>query len=503
MRKYLIGVELMLLAASSGCRVGPSYRPPKVSVPAKWSEAPPTVIPAEQVSLARWWTKFNDSILDSLIDRAVRMNLDLRVAEARIREARAARGVNAADLWPQADVSPSCLRSHRSESVPPFRTVSSGGGDGLPSNLFGKREQDLYQAGFDTSWEPDVFGGVRRDVEAASAEIAMTEENRRDVLVTLLAEVARNYAELRGFQRQIAITNDNLAAQRETLELTRVRFQAGLASGLDVARAEAQVATTRSQVPVLERQVKQAIHRLGVLLGQEPGALLSELSKVAPVPPAPPEVPVGLPSDLLRRRPDVRRVERELAAATARIGVAKADLFPRFSLTGSFGRRSDKFSDLSQGASLFWGIGPSIRWPIFTAGRIRSNIRVQNARQEQALALYEMTSLEDVENALVAYWREQARRASLAEAVEANRRAVDLANALYLSGLEDFLSVLDAQRSLYTSQDQLAQSERAVVVNLIALYKALGGGREQSAGIGHVHGNLKQKRRSKNVKTKP
>jgi NodT family efflux transporter outer membrane factor (OMF) lipoprotein len=445
-------------------------------VPAKWSEASDDQGVGRSVELSRWWTTFQDPVLDSLVDRAVRSNLDLRVAEVRIQEARAARGVRAADEWPQVDVSSSYSRSRRSDAVPPFNS------SGLPDNLFGNRTQDLYQAGFDARWELDVFGGVRRDIEAATAEIAAVEENRRDVLITLLAEVARNYVELRGFQRQLAITNENLAVQRETLELTRVRFQAGLASDLDVARAEAQVATTQSQIPTLERSAKQAIHRLGVLLGQEPGALLSELSPEAPIPPTPPEVPVGLPSDLLRRRPDVRRAERELAAATARIGVAKADLFPRFSLTGSFGRRSDQFSDLSQGASLFWGIGPSVRWPIFTAGRILANIRVQNARQEQALALYEkavLTSLEDVENALVAYSREQARRASLAEAVAANRRAVELANTLYFSGLEDFLAVLDAQRSLYASQDQLVQSERALVVNLIALYKALGGGWEQ------------------------
>ena len=331
----------------------------------------------------------------------------------------------------------------------------------------------------------DIFGGVRRDVEAANADIGAAEENLRDVFVTLLAEVARNYIDLQGIRLRIGILKSNLAARQEILALTRIRFDAGLATGLDVARAETLVAATRARLPVLDTEERRIVHRLGVLVGEPPGILLPELSRETPIPLHPPHVPVGLPSEMLRRRPDIRRAEKELEAATARIGVATADLFPRFSLTGSFGRRSDALEDLSSGRSQLWGFGPSVRWPLFAGGRIRANIQVRNARQEQALVLYEkavLNSLEDVENALVSYSREQERHRSLMEAVAADRWAVDLANSRYSGGLEDFLSVLDAQRSLFDSEDQLAQSEQALAEDAVRLYKALGGGWEEPFG---------------------
>jgi NodT family efflux transporter outer membrane factor (OMF) lipoprotein len=344
-----------------------------------------------------------------------------------------------------------------------------------------ERDSDLFQIGFDARWELDLFGGVRRAVEAAEADIDTALAEHQAVLVTLLGEVARNYLELRGAQAQLAITRDNLAAQQDTLDLSRIRFQAGLSSDLDVARAEAQVATTAAQIPTLERQTRQAIHRLGVLLGQGPGTLMAALSSTAPVPPPPPEVAVGLPAALLQRRSDIRRAERALAAATARIGVATADLYPRLALTGMLGLQSMQLSDLSQTASQFWAFGPSIRWPLFDAGRIRANIRVHDARQEQALIRYEqtvLTALEEVENALVAYRQEQVRQRSLAAAMAAHRRAVTLANELYTKGLSDFLTVLEAQRSLLAAESQLVQSNAALASHVVALYKALGGGWE-------------------------
>lgn len=280
-------------------------------------------------------------------------------------------------------------------------------------------------------------------------------------------------------QRRMAIAQDNIRSQQETLELTQARFDAGLTSQLDVVQAASRLATTQAQVPTLEASLKQGVHRLGVLLGLAPGALLSELSQAAPIPPVPPEVPVGLPADLLRRRPDVRRAERQVAAATARIGVAVADLFPKLSLTGTLGFQSNRLADLPLGSSRFWSIGPALSWPIFDAGRIRANIQVQNVREGQRLTQYEqvvLTSLEDVENALVAYSREQTRRSRLAEAVEANQRAVELANELYIRGLGDFLHVLESQRSLFASQSDLVQSEATVSSSVVALYKALGGG---------------------------
>jgi NodT family efflux transporter outer membrane factor (OMF) lipoprotein len=467
----------------AGCLVGPHYKQPEENVPEHFSEQPAT----QSIDVARWWTTFNDPTLNNLIDRAVASNLDLRLATARVREARAQRGVVGADLWPDVNVGASYTRSRTSENAFDFKRgngASAGSPDFANFALPGE-EHDLYQAGFDANWEIDVFGHVRRSIEAANADIAATEEGRRDTLVTLLAEVARNYVELRGFQRRLEIARENLKVQQDTLDLTNARFQGQLISELDVSRAEAQVATTAAQIPSLEAQRNAAAHRLGVLLGEQPGALLNEL--LAPtdiaIPSGPADVPAGLPSDLLRRRPDVRRAERELAAATARIGVATAELFPRFSLTGSLGLQSEDFRDLADSGSRYFSVGPSVSWPIFDAGRIRSNIQVQNARQERALVLYEqsvLSALEDVENALVNYSKEHQRRISLTRAVEANRKAVDMSKMLYDRGLTDFLDVLDAQRALFVSEDALVQSDRTISTDLVALYKALGGGWEKS-----------------------
>jgi NodT family efflux transporter outer membrane factor (OMF) lipoprotein len=340
---------------------------------------------------------------------------------------------------------------------------------------------DLYQTGFDASWEIDVFGGTRRSVEARKAEINATEFGQRDVLVSLLAEVARNYVEMRANQSLLEIANENIKAQQEALSIATDRFKNGLTSDLDVQQAATLLATTQADVPTLEILIQVSIHRLGVLLGQPPGALLAELSKQSPIPAAAPKVPVGLPSDLLLRRPDVQVSERELAAATARIGVATADLFPKFSLTGLAGFQSVSANDWISPGSRFWSAGPTVTWRIFDAGRIRANIHVQNARQEQALASYEqvvLTSFEEVENALVAYAKEQVRRRSLGEAVKSSQDSLHLANQLYAKGLTNFINVIDAERSLYGAQDALAQSDKAVTQDLIALYKALGGGWE-------------------------
>jgi multidrug efflux system outer membrane protein len=300
-------------------------------------------------------------------------------------------------------------------------------------------------------------------------------------LVTLLGDVARNYIEVRGFQRRLAVARSNLRAQQETLELTRVRFEAGLSSDFEVAQAEGQVNTTAAQIPALESALKGSVHRLDVLLGQQPGALWAELSNEAPVPALPPQAHVGMPAELLRRRPDIRRAERVLASTTAQVGAATADLYPRFSLSGAFGFQSISASDLISAPSRFWSIGPRIFWPVFDAGRIRANIAVRNAQQEQALTLYEktvLTAFEDVENSLVNYAKEQTRYRALMDAVAANRRAVQMANELYTRGLVDFLNVLETQRSLYASETELAQSETVMASNLVALYKALGGGWE-------------------------
>ena len=466
---------LAMVLGAAGCSVGPNYKTPDVPVPAAWNEAQQKGVNARSADLVHWWTAFNDPVLNSLVERAARSNLDLRLAEARIREARASRAIIAAGEWPAADVSSSYSRNRSSANAIGARSQGAVGAPRSGAEL----EQNLFRTGFDASWEIDVFGGIRRSVEAADATVDSFVEDRRNTLVTLLGDLARNYIDVRGFQQRILVAQANLKAQQETLDLTRVRFQAGLASDLEVAQAEGQLNTTAAQIPTLESLLKQASHRLDVLLGATPGELGDELSKELPIPALPPEVLVGLPSELLRRRPDIRRAERQLAAATAQIGAATADLFPKFFLIGAGGLQSISASDWFSGPSRFWTIGPTVRWPIFDAGRIRATIAVRNAQQEQALTIYERTILsafEDVENSLVNYSREQARHRALRDAAAANRRALEMANELYVRGLADFLNVLENQRSLFASESDLAQSEATMATNLVALYKALGGG---------------------------
>ncbi|MDB6067901.1 MAG: NodT protein [Pedosphaera sp.] len=483
--KTSIYILALLAVVAGGCAVGPNYQRPQVSTPAHWSEPLAGGETNRTSSVTAWWKNFNDPELDSLVDRAVKANLDLKVAEARVREARAQYRVTAADFGPSVGSSASYARERQSMHQPLISSFPLP-----PGTPF---ENDVYQAGFDASWEIDVFGGTRRSVEAAKAQVAATEFGRRDTLVTLLGEVARNYVDTRGYQRRLTIAQENIKAQAEALAITQNRFTNGLTSDLDVQQAATLLETTRAEVPTLESSLQASIHRLGVLLGQPPGALLTELSQQAPIPAAPPEVPVGLPSELLLRRPDVQQAERQLAAATANIGVAKADLFPKFFLTGSAGFQSVSASDWFTAGSKFWSAGPTVQWKIFDSGRIRANIRVQNARQEQALANYEktvLTSFEDVENSLSSYAKEQVRHQSLEAAVKSSQDSLHLANQLYSNGLANFINVLDAERSMYQAQDQLAQSERTVSANLISLYKALGGGWETEVQQASLSSNL-------------
>ncbi len=451
-----------------GCAVGPDFKSPKMPVPDQWVGAPKS--PGIEVSasadqtqdLVQWWKNFDDPALDSLIERAIASNLDLALAKSRIRQARAARGIVASGLWPQLDGSASYQRRH-----------AAGVGGAGP-------ERNLFQIGLDAAWEIDVFGGIRRNVEASNADIQAAHEDRRDVLVSLVAEMGTSYALLRGTQQEIAIARRNLAAQRRTADITRKRYEAGFVSKLDVTNADAQAATTESLIPPLESTAAGTLYSMSLLLGQEPGSLTEELSTESPIPSTPPTVPVGIPSDLLRRRPDIRRAEAQIHAATARIGVATADLFPKFSLTGSLGFSStDLAMALNWTQSRTWSFGPSVTWPIFQAGKILSNIEVQNALEEQALLTYQkvvLSALNEVETALVAYAKEREHYTALDEAVRNNRQAVDLSMQLYVAGRTDFLNVLNAQRSLFVSEEALAQSSRTLTTNLIAIYKALGGG---------------------------
>ena len=533
-----------------GCAVGPNYHRPDTPSPATWSTLPagpattqPGAPTTQPVDITTWWKSLNDPTLDDLIDEAIAANLDLAVATARVREARAQRDVVAGVFWPQVSVDggytyrgssvntgPSVKNPKRRfgglpliaiqpgapgapptiavipSSLGPFHAggrhapsvsvqppgYSSASGLGQPSATISppagaaarvSRELNLFQLGFDATWELDIFGGIRRSVESADDTLAGAVESRRDVLVTLLSEVALDYVQLRGSQRRLAIANENIAAQQDTVELTRTRYQAGFTNELDVSQAQAQLATTQSQVPLLETAIQQAIYQLSVLLGQTPDALVDLLEESAPIPAVPPAVPLGLPSDLLRRRPDIRVAAYALASATAQIGVATADLFPKFSLTGSFGSQTSDMRHFLDSRSLFFSVGPAVSWPIFQGGSIVANIEVQNARQAEALATYQkavLTAFQDVDSSLVAYLNEMVRHGSLTEAVAANQQAADLSNELYSRGLTAFLNVLVSQQALYNSQDQLVQSETTVVTNLISLYKALGGGWEVS-----------------------
>jgi NodT family efflux transporter outer membrane factor (OMF) lipoprotein len=469
------GLTPALLIMMAGCTVGPDYKAPEMAAPAAFSSlkevqgAAPNSKPVggqslTKEALATWWKGFEDPLLNSLIERSLAANLDLKIATARVREARAIRGISASAQYPTLAASGEAIRSRRSENV---------------QNFPGSHITNLFDAGLDATYEIDVFGGVRRSVEAADADVAASIENQRDVLISVLAETAQAYTDLRGFQERIKLSKQIVAASQETVELTSSRFRAGLSADLEVAQAQAQLATRQSAEPLLRAGELISAHRLAILLGQEPGALLSELETFASVPKPPNEIPVGLPSDLLERRPDVRRAERILGAATARIGVATADLYPRFSLTGSFGFQSSKTDNFFSLSSRAWSIGPAVQWNLFTGGRVRSEIAAAGARQEQALYAYDQTLLNafgDVEDALTNYVQEQARRRSLQAAVDANLRAVSLSTDRYRSGVGDFLNVLDAQRELYDRQEELVRSEAVVTRTLVALYKALGGG---------------------------
>jgi len=468
-------LSLAVLASASmvGCMVGPTYKAPVANPPQHWSEPLAGGETDRAAALATWWRGFHDPELDSLVERAMASNLDLRAAEARVRQARAARGLADAQRWPGADLSGSAARAKQSRNQPLI-------GAALPPGT--QLTSDVYQGGFDASWELDLFGGVRRGAEAADADLAAAGFSRADAQVTLVAEVARNYTLARSFQQRLAIARQNLTAQRDIVTLARDRQRQGLTSSLEPEQAATVLAQTEAQVPALESGLQQAIHHLGVLLGQHPGALQAELEAQAPIPAAPPEVPAGLPSDLLRRRPDIRVAERELAAATARIGLATAELYPKFSLTGNYGYLSTDTGNLVTPRSSAWSVGPSFQWRLFDAGRIRAGIRAQNARQEQALALYEktvLTSFEDVENALVSLAKEQSRNQPLRTAVASSRNSLEISRDQYRNGLTSFINVLDAERSLYQTEDTLVQSDQAVAQDVIALFKALGGGWEE------------------------
>ncbi|MEJ2688500.1 MAG: efflux transporter outer membrane subunit [Deltaproteobacteria bacterium] len=455
----LPATALLCLTVAACAPVGPDFHPPDYHAKQNWHTELGAGLSAETASpleLSQWWANFNDPVLSDLIDRAVAGNLDLQQAYARLREARARLGVSRAGEFPALNSSGSATRSH--------------------SN---RQSQSLYNIGFDAGWELDIFGGVRRSVEAARDDLAASREDLRDVLVSLLGEVATNYIEARTSQARLIAANANIKAQEDTYQLTSWRYKAGLSDELAVQQAQYNLSSTRAQLPALRTALEASLNRLAVLIGEEPGQVHDLLKKVAPIPAPPVTIAVGVPAEALRQRPDVRRAEQELAAATARIGVATADLYPKFQLSGSIGLESIDSADILGPASRVYRLGPSFSWPIFDAGQIRSNIEVQSALEEQKLGQYRgtlLSALEEVENSLTSYSEEQRRHQSLTDAARAARTAANLAMNKYQAGLVDFSTVLDAQRSRLSFDDQLAQSQGTVSTDLVRLYKALGGG---------------------------
>ncbi len=460
--------SLILLAGLglAGCvSVGPDYTPPKPDVPSAWRQidtaTKPVMLAAASGDISQWWRGLNDPLLTGLIDEALLANNDLRSAQARLRQARAQRTVAVAGRYPAVTASGSASRSRASEEA----------GSGTTRNYF--------SAGFDASWEADVFGGVRRGVEAAEADLESSEASLAYTRVTLASEVALGYVEMRTLQSRLGIARDNLASQSETLQITEWRAQAGLTSSQDVEQARSNREQTRAQIPALETSLAQAEHTLDLLLGKAPGTLHARLAEAAGLPAVPAEIAVGIPAETLRQRPDVRAAERTLAAETARLGVAEAARYPSFKLSGSIGLDALKLGALGNSGAAASSLLAGITAPIFDAGRLRVQVDIQDAVREQAWIAYEqtvLTALQDVENALVALARSQERVEALGNAAESARVAAEFARQRYSAGLIDFQSVLDTERTLLSNEDSLASAREFAVQALIRLYKALGGG---------------------------
>jgi NodT family efflux transporter outer membrane factor (OMF) lipoprotein len=467
-KPLLLFVPLILLI---GCTVGPDYETPALEqeVPDAWKSAAAEEVEGEGSPLDTWWTTLNDPVLVELIHEAGRSNLSLQTAAARVQEARARLGIATGQYYPDVIVDASYARNELSEKSSLF--VPPGGFDPF----------SIYNIGVGFGWEIDVFGRLRRGAESARAGLEASIEDYRDVMVILMADVAANYVDVRTLQERIKYGRANVEAQAGSLQLTGDRFDAGLSPLTDVTQAEYNLANSQAAIPRLEARLAATVNRLAVLLGKPPGAVDDLLATDPGVPEPDETVTLGIPADLLRRRPDIRTAERQLASQTALIGVAKADLYPTFSLTGILALESLASGDLFSSGSTTWSLVPGVRWNIFSGGRIRSQVRVQEARTQQLLFTYEQSvlfALDEVESTMVAYEREKVRRQRLEEAVDASDRTVELVRTQYMSGLTDFLNLLDAQRTLATQQDSFAESEGQVVQNLIALNRALGGGWE-------------------------
>jgi len=481
---------IIFLFFLSGCvTVGPDYMKPDIPVPDQWHRPPSGGLTTDKASsdvLAQWWKKLDDQTLTMLITKSIANNLDLKEAKERVHESRARRGVTRSNLFPKLDSSGSVTRRKSNENT----------GNG--------KETDFYSLGFDASWEIDFFGGTRRSIEASEATVQSSQEGLRDVHISIIAEVARNYIDVRTLQSRLDSFNKNVTIQEETLELTAVRATVGLEDDLARQQAIYNLENTRSQIPTIRTSLEEAKNRIAVLLGENPGNVHSLLEEHLPIPHIPSELAIGIPADSIRQRPDVRQAEYELIAQTARVGTAIADLYPKLSLNGSIGLDAMDSGSLFKSSSSSHSYGLRLSWPIFQADAIRQNIKAQDALKEQSLLRYQSTllaALEGVENVLVAYAEEQNRYQSLEKAVQAARIAVDLAHNKYQSGLIDFNSLLDTQRSLNSFEDQLSQSKGTIAVNFTRLFKALGGG-WTSLAENNTEDSLKDDRGDNDARTK-
>ena len=465
MRTHLRWFPLLLLVAA--CKVGPDYEVPELPQPDAWSEELRNGVLMGTDDLSRWWDKFNDPVLTDLIRRADEGNLDLKIAIARIKESRALLGIARSDWAPQVAATGSIEAgqvSNNNPNVPPGAQLDA---------------QDLYSLGGEATWEIDVWGRIARSVESSGANLSAQYEDYRDVRVSLFSSVATNYMRMRAAQARIAFAQNNVKQQQDSLGLAQSRFKAGVSPELDVAQAQSNLGSTEALIPLLEQQRVATVLRIAVLLGVHPQKVREVLKEVKPIPEAPAEVTVGAPANILRQRPDIRAAERALASQTARIGVATAELYPQFNISGFFAFETGNLSKLFDSDSITWGLGMPIRWNIFAGGRIRDQIEAEKARTEGALSFYErsiLRAVEEVERSMNRYTQEQDRRDALKRAVAAAQRTVTLSLDLYKQGLVNFQNVLDAQRSLNDFQDALAQSEGLVVIGLVGLYTSLGGG---------------------------
>jgi NodT family efflux transporter outer membrane factor (OMF) lipoprotein len=467
----------------AGCAVGPNFVKPKPNVPGQWS---PTAtgngtegaahVTAERAQTVAWWSSFNDPTLTSLVQQSAAQNLDVKQSVLRIEEAQAQIAVVEGGLWPSLSANASWSRQRLSTNTP-NGAIFGLHFPGLPPTLVNPYNQ--YQLGLGASWTLDLFGTQRRSLEAAGAEMQVAVEGGHAALLSMVSDVAATYIDLRGAQARHAILERSLATQRDLLQLTRDRRNAGLTSDLDVQNATAEVGTTQAEVPLADREITVDINELSQLMAKPPEALRAELGQAQPVPAVPPVVPIGLPSDLARRRPDIRQAEANLHAATAEIGVAISDYFPKLTLTAAGGFQSEGLSQLIATASRFASLGPAIELPIFEGGRLRATVRLQRVKAKEAAVVYAQTvlaALNQVENALAAYGSDQARLASLQTAVTASRNARLLARERYQSGVASFIDVLDAERSEEQDELSLADATTAVSADLVQLYRALGGG---------------------------